>query len=252
MYPLSEGGGRKPRPEDGRNLLDRLLPRVMAACKTLAYRTPILRHPLLPRYPYWVDPGTLAEMLRLIDEPRNKEGAIVEVGVARGITSVFLLEHMKTTRDPRPLVMIDTFHGFTAKAIQHEVAHRNRRKRDLANFSYGSAAVLRKSLNRLGYRNFRIIAGDCEDIDWRDIGRVAGLLLDVDLYRPTLATLDAVWPLLCPHGGIVVDDCIEPHWADGSLEAYTEFIKRHALPFIRIGGKAAGVRRIPTAPSDFR
>lgn len=230
-------------PEDGRNLLDRLLPRVMAAAKALAYRTPIIQTPLLPRYPYWVDPGTLAEMVRLIDEPRTTEGAIVEVGVARGITSVFLLEHLRTVGDLRPLVMIDTFSGFTAKDIRHETAHRDRRRRDLANFSYGSAAVLRHSLLRLGYRNFQIIASDCATVDWQDIGPIAAMLCDVDLYQPTLATLEAVWPLLLPHGGIVVDDCIEPHWADGSLEAYTEFTRAHGLPFMRIGGKAAGIQR---------
>jgi len=66
--------------------------------------------------------------------------------------------------------MIDTFSGFTAKDVRHETAHRDRRRRDLANFSYGSAAVLRHSLLRLGYRNFRIIANDCATVDWQDIG----------------------------------------------------------------------------------
>ncbi|MDE2882491.1 MAG: class I SAM-dependent methyltransferase [Acidobacteriota bacterium] len=240
-------------PEDGRSRLDRLFPRLLATAKALAYRTPVLRAPLLPRYPYWVDPGTLAEMIRLIDEPRTREGAIVEVGVARGITSVFLLEHLRTTGDPRPLVMIDTFSGFTAEDIRHETAHRDRRRRDLANFSYGSACALRHSLKRLGYRNFRIIAGDCATVDWREIGPIAALLCDVDLYQPTLATLEAAWPLLLPHGGIVVDDCVEPHWADGSLEALLRFIKAKGLPFQRVGGKAARLtKRGPRASLTAR
>lgn len=41
----------------------------------------------------------------------------------------------------------------------------------------------------------------------------------------------------------MVDDCIEPHWADGRREAYTEFTRTHGLPFMRIGGKAAGIQR---------
>ena len=139
--------------------------------------------------------------------------------------------------------MIDTFSGFTARDIRHETAHRARRKRDLANFSYGSAAVLRHSLIRLGYRNFEIIAADCANVDWQGIGPLAALLCDVDLYQPTRATLEAAWPFLLPDGGIVVDDCIEPHWADGSLEAYTAFIQRRGLPFVRIGSKAAAVYR---------
>ena len=197
----------------------------------------LLNTPLLPRYPFWVDPGTLTEMVRLIDEPRTTESAIDEVGVARGITYVFLLEHRKATGDPQPLVMIDIFSGFTARDTRHETFHRSRRKRDLANFSYGSAAVLRHSLIRLGYRNFRVIASDCANVDSKDIGPIAALLCDVELYQPTLTTIEAAWPLLLPHGGIVVGDCIEPHWADGSREAYTEFIGLRGLPFVRRGSR---------------
>lgn len=77
------------------------------------------------------------------------------------------------------------------------------------------------------------------------VGPVAAMLLDVDLYLPTRVTLDDAWPLVLPGGGIVVDDCAEPHWADGSLEAYRAFIEEHELPFTRVGGKGAGLRKHP-------
>lgn len=225
-------------------LLDRAVPKPMAWLKAVAYRTPLLRTPLLPRYPYWVDPGTLAEMVRLISDPTTRKGAVVEVGAARGITSAFLLEHLRSTDDYRRLVIIDTFSGFTDKCVRHETEHRDKRKSELADFTYGSPKELARSLDRLGHHGrYRIIAGDCAEVDWPAIGPIAALLLDVDLYLPTRATLNAVWPLLLPNGGIVVDDCVEPHWADGSLEAYTEFIRQHALPFTRVGGKAGGIRK---------
>lgn len=34
-------------------------------------------------------------------------------------------------------------------------------------------------------------ASDCATVDWQDIGPIAELLCDVDLYQPTLATLEA-------------------------------------------------------------
>ena len=228
---------------DDRNLLDRKMPRLMAALKSAVYRTPIARNALRPRYPYWVTPGTLSQMVQLINQLSTRSGAVVEVGVARGITSVFLLEHLRTTEDPRPLIMIDTFSGFTKEDVYHEVRHRRRRKQDLSDFSYGSAKAVAADLDRLGYRNYQIIVEDCTVTDWSDIGPIAALLLDVDLYRPTKTVLERAWPHLLPGGGIVVDDCVTPHWADGSMEAYVEFINACGLPFTRVGGKAAMVQK---------
>ena len=95
-------------------------------------------------------------------------------------------------------------------------------------------------LKRLGYSNYRIVKGDCAKVNWADVtGPVGAVLLDVDLYLPTRQVLDAIWPLVVPGGGLALDDCIEPNWADGALQAYTEFTDRHELPFIRVGGTGA-------------
>ena len=224
-------------------MLDLYFPRLMAAVKRVAYRLPIVRIPLRPTYPYWVTPGTLAAMVRLIGREGTRGGSIIEVGVGRGITSVFLLEHLKAIGDPRSLILIDTFTGFTETDISYEVRNRDRRRNDLSDFSYGNPDILRGDLNRLGYNNHQIIAGDCACVDWAEIGPIAAMLLDVDLYSPTRAVLEGAWPHLLPGGGIVVDDCIANHWADGSLEAYDQFISAWNLPFAPVGGKAAMIEK---------
>lgn len=58
---------------------------------------------------------------------------------------------------------------------------------------------------------------------------------------PTKMTLEAIWPHIIHGGGIVVDDCILEHWANGSLQAYAEFIMEHKMPFVRVGGKAGAL-----------
>ena len=215
---------------------------LMTMAKRVAYRLPVLRAALFPEYRYWLDPGELAAMVGLIDATRG-DGAVVEIGVARGDTSVFLLEHLRTTGDPRTLVLVDTFDGFTGESIAYEVSQREKRSSELSDYSYGNARVFNHSLARLGYTNYRIIEGDCSKVDWSKIGPIGALLLDVDLYLPTLETLEAVWPLIVPGGGVVVDDCAEPAWCDGALQAYREFITRHDLPFTRVGGKGALLRK---------
>ena len=216
---------------------------LMRAARYVVYRTPLLRNLMLPEYRYWVDPGTLAAMVELISATRATGGAVVEVGVGRGFTSVFLLEHLRSIGDRRSLLLVDTFSGFTDASTDHEVVSRNKRTSDLTDYSYGSPKVFDFGLARLGYRSYRIIASDCTKVDWGEIGPIGALLLDVDLYRPTRDTLELVWPLVVPGGGVVVDDCIEPHWADGALQAYREFTEAHDLPFRRVGGRGGLLKK---------
>ena len=220
----------------------------MTLAKRIAYRLPVIRNTMLPEYRYWVDPGELAAMVGLIDATRGTGGAVVEVGVARGDTSVFLLEHLRTTGDPRTLVLVDTFEGFTRESIDYEVANREKRAAELSDYSYGSPKIFNHGLERLGYTNYRIIQNDCSKVDWSGIGPIGAVFLDVDLYLPTAVTLEALWPLIVPGGGVVLDDCVEPAWCDGALQAYREFIDRHGLRFERVGGKGALLRK----PADER
>ncbi len=76
-------------------------------------------------------------------------------------------------------------------------------------------------------------------VDWKEIGPIGAVFLDVDLYLPTAATLEALWPLIVPGGGVVLDDCVEPAWFDGAFQACREFIDRHGMEFVRAGGKGA-------------
>lgn len=141
----------------------KIAPKMMSRAKGIVYRTPIAQRILFPKYPYWVDPGTLTGIVNLINE--NKQGAIIEIGVGRGITSAFILEHLKSTKDPRTLYLVDTFDSFTKDSIQHEVEVRGKNEKDIADFSYGSPKAFAKSLNWLGYENFKIIHQDCTKVD---------------------------------------------------------------------------------------
>ena len=223
--------------------LDRRARRLMGKARFAAYRTPFLRNLMLPEYRYWVDPGTLSAMVELITATRDSGAAIVEIGVGRGFTSVFLLEHLRTSRDPRSLLLVDTFSGFTDESIDYELGRRDKSPSDLTDYSYASSKVFEFGLTRLGYSRYRIMGADCTKVDWEAIGPIGALLLDVDLYQPTRETLELVWPLVIPGGGIIVDDCIEPHWADGALQAYTEFIEARGLPFRRVGGRGGLLKK---------
>ena len=59
---------------------------------------------------------------------------------------------------------------------------------------------------------------------------VSFCLVDVDLYKPVLAALRKVVPLVRPGGIVVVDECNSRNLWDGALEAYKEFTAAEGLP----------------------
>lgn len=213
-------------------------PMVENLLKWIAYRSPPpLRELLLPCYPYSIEPAQLACLVNAIDKTQISGGAVCEIGVGWGYTSVFLLEHSLTLANPPPMVFVDTFCGFTRDSIGYEMNHRSKKKKDLIYFRYGSKKIYEAHLKRKGYQGFSVIEQDCQKVDWSAIGPIAVVLLDVDLYLPTKYMLNTLWPLLAPGGCILVDDCLPRHSYDGAYDAYNEFISEHGLPFMRVGTK---------------
>ncbi|BBX68080.1 TylF/MycF/NovP-related O-methyltransferase [Mycolicibacterium psychrotolerans] len=215
---------------------------LLEAAKFTVYRTPVLNRLMSPQYPYKLDPGELCAMVGFIDATRGTGAAVVEIGVAQGDTSVFLLEHLKTTGDDRTVHLFDTFAGFTETSLDHEVQARGKKRTELDKFRYGDEARFNANLRRLGYSRFQVHSGDAAEFDWPSLGPLGAVILDIDLYQPTIEILEVIFPRLVPGGGIVLDDCLPDTPWDGSLQAYEEFIQDHALPFERAGHKGAVVR----------
>lgn len=216
---------------------------IRESVKYVVYRTPVVGKAMSPAYPYKINPGQLAAMVDLIENSRAAGGAVIEIGVAQGDTSVFLLEHLTTVGDDRDLLLFDTFSGFTESSIEVEVERRGKKRADYDKFRYGDEDIFRKRLTTAGYARFQTFKGDASTFDWASIGPIGAVLLDIDLYEPTRAILEQIYPHLCAGGGIVVDDCVENSPWDGSLQAYSEFIAAHDLPFERVGFKGAVVRK---------
>jgi hypothetical protein len=218
---------------------------IREAAKWLVYRTPVADRLAAPSYRYKVDPAELCAMVGLVDGTRDTGASIAEVGLARGDTSVFLLEHLRTTQDVRPLLLLDTFEGFTPGSVEVEVSLRGKGEDEFGVFRYLDERRFERNLRRAGYENYRIVKGDASAFDWSTVAPIGAVLLDIDLYQPTSATLEAIWPHLVSGGGVVVDDCLPDTPWDGSLQAYEEFIAAHDLPFERVGRKGAVVRKRP-------
>lgn len=217
--------------------------RIVETAKYWAYRAPVVNRLMSPKYRYKVTPAQLAALVNLVDETRSVGGSVVEVGVAHGSTSVFLLEHLKSVDDPRHVLLFDTFEGFTDESVDFEVSQRGKVAGHYDSFRYGDEQRLRKRLTSLGYERFTTFKGDASKFDWSSIAPIAVVHLDIDLYKPTKAIMAGIWPHLVDGGGIVVDDCQADTPYDGSLQAYEEFIAEHGLKFQLAGSKGGIIRK---------
>lgn len=205
------------------------------AVKKLAYRLPPSLGIMTPSYRYQVEPAVLAAFLTLIDRTGAEGGAVVEVGVAQGETSVFVLEHLRSVGDARSATLVDTFAGFTPDSVEFEVSSRGKRPQPMRSYRYGDRDIFERKLRRLGYENFGVVESDAARFDWTSVAPIGAMLLDIDLYLPTKAVLEEVHPLLCPSGGIIVDDCVPGGPWDGAWRACTEFCDERGMTPTTVG-----------------
>jgi O-methyltransferase len=199
-----------------------------------------------PAYPYTSDPLELALLVMEMERLRGRPGIVLEVGVARGMTTRFLAEHSRrSTRDK--IVALDTFNSFTKRDLDYEVQHRGKRPAEMVGFGYNDFEAWK--------RNFRDLASivapiqaDCSEFDYTSLGPIKLAYLDVDLYLLTKAALPKIYAGLIPGGAIFVDDVAAVNGGyDGAYQAYMEFCRDSDIQ-PNINGKCGQIRK-PSANS---
>jgi SAM-dependent methyltransferase len=203
----------------------------------LAARTRLRKY-LYYRYMYSFNPRELGFLVECLDRTANLPCPILEVGCAYGHTTVFLNKHLAAVGDRRQYICVDTFAGFTVGDVKYEEQERGKLA-ECYRHSYHDADL--KTFQRTLANNeiTSVITIKCDVAAWEpDLpSGVSFCLVDVDLYKPVLASLRKILPLV-RHGGIVVvDDCNDHYLWDGALQAYNEFTAAEGLPQRIIGGK---------------
>ena len=99
-----------------------------------------------PSYKYNVEPAQLSELIKSIDRlATGRKNTIVEIGVARGMTTRFLAEHISLNSYNVDYFCMDTFSSFIDKDINYEVEKRNKNKKDLLAFKYNDYSKWKKN-----------------------------------------------------------------------------------------------------------
>jgi hypothetical protein len=177
----------------------------------------------VPRYPYNVEPIQLATLVIELERLKQFEGNIVEIGVARGMTTRFLCQHIENQKLEQTLsyFAIDTFESFTSEDLKYEVENRGKFLRDLKGFDYNDFGTWKANFS--DYQFLKAIKSDCAVFDYKKIAPIKLSFLDVDLYLPTKKTLPKLYNETVVGGCILVDDVLNNATYDGAYQAFMEF-----------------------------
>lgn len=190
-----------------------------------------------PTYPYNVEPIQLSTLVMEIERLRDKTGNIVEIGVARGLTTRFLAEHLLRQRlhTETAIFAIDTFESFVKEDLEYEVQSRGKSLHELKGFAYNDYDKWASNLKDFPF--VKPIKTDCSAFDYTSISPIKLTFLDVDLYLPTKKTLPKLWEATVVGGAILVDDVLNNTTYDGAYQSYMEFCAEMKLEPKVIGNK---------------
>lgn len=191
----------------------------------------------VPRYAYNVEPIQLATLINELERLKHVEGNVVEIGVARGMTTRFLGTHIKLQKLEHSLsyFAIDTYESFTKDDLQYEVEKRGKSLFDLRGFEYNDYEVWKH--NFADFPFVKPIKSDCSVFDYSTLSPIKLSFLDVDLYIPTRKTLPKLYAETVPGGVILVDDVLNKTIYDGAYQAYMEFCDEQGIEPRVIGNK---------------
>jgi hypothetical protein len=194
-----------------------------------------------PTYPYSIEPIQLATLITEIERLADVRGAILEIGVARGMTTRFLAEHIASSDRRERLIVIDTFSSFVDSDFEYEMKHRGKRRSEICGYGYNDYDVWVKNFRR--YSFVEVIRSDCAGVNYQVLSPIKVALLDVDLYLPTKKTLPLLFDALAPGGSILVDDVKEDYVYAGAYDAYMEFCAERGIAPQVIGTKCGILRK---------
>ena len=188
-----------------------------------------------PSYSYNLDPLQLTEIINSLEKVKNIKGCICEIGVARGMTTRFICEYLKDTDFTSDFFCIDTFESFVKEDIEYEIEKRKKSRSELIGFSYNDFDTWKKNFSE--FKFVKPIKYDVKKFNFKNIKPIKFVLLDVDLYLPTLTALNNLKDNMTSGGIIIVDDVSKNNSWDGADQAFHEFVKENSLEFKLIGKK---------------
>lgn len=161
----------------------------------------------------------------LMKQVEEIPGSIVECGVGRGRSLLFLAHLASTGKQARTLWGYDSFEGFPEPSAEDD-SFRKPKKGQLKNMTAeGILDLLRHAgISKEFVSTIRLVPGFFDKtVSKYDGGPIALLNLDVDLYQSYLDCLNALYPKVVSGGIVVFDEYDSPAYP-GGRKAIDEYL----------------------------
>lgn len=173
------------------------------------------------------------ELWDLAGQVKDKEGALIEVGVWNGGTAALLVSQANGA----PVYLCDTFTG-VVKASSKDSQYKGGEHSDC------SIENVKRVVGFVGGGDVQILRGifpeeTAMNIDVNE--KFKFMHLDVDVYRSTHDAIAWIWPRMI-RGGIVVVDDYGAEQCDGVTKAITEIVRPSMIKLYNLNGHAVLIK----------
>jgi O-methyltransferase len=168
---------------------------LISLVKEIQFLTPLRKY-FFPRFVFNFTAPQLCFLRRCVDETRNCDGSLAEIGCFSGSTTIFLNKFMDAEGIDKPYYALDTFSGFVAADVQHEVASRGKSASSFTGFTVNKKKWFDATMRQNDISRVRSIRADVNAFDLSSLAPLSFALLDVDLYRPMRKALPELYSAL--------------------------------------------------------
>lgn len=193
--------------------------------------------------------------LYLLEETKDLDGDIVELGVGPGRFLAYCASWMKAKGINKRYYGYDTFGGFPSvdEKDKENLSPERLKRVQPGNYAFSKARIERMA-KRLSLQNITLVEGDfSKTLKETKPAKISFLYIDCDLYEGYKAGLETLYDRVAKGGAILFDEYERTHEWPGAKRAVDEFFlnkeeKPQKLPFSTsfyvIRGQAAGSREI--------
>lgn len=162
----------------------------------------------------------------------NVKGDVLEVGVWRGATAIYMKALLNFTKSDRNLWLFDLFEEEIDKS-------RLKHKKDLMSLNHflslGEKIFTSLSIVKESFRKFDLLDSKVKFVKGNifntfnsyDGGKIAILRLDLDFYEPTMFILEKFYDMINTGGYVIIDDYWVEHF--NCKEAVDYFRKKNKI-----------------------
>lgn len=177
----------------------------------------------------------IGNILQLVHDTESIDGDILELGIAKGGTTIMMARFLKKINSNRQIFGCDTFEG-----LPYEDKFSKKSTEKVSGMYKNSIETVSENIQKFNTdEKITLIKGLFEDTLYPKLNekKFSFVFLDCDLYDATKFCLDFVWPRLSKNGIIVFDDygggaldLKKGKW--GETKAVDEFCAEHKLEMI--------------------